>query len=213
MNELGPLMKYKSSEPRMKVVLDIDDMIQQREILEYGPSEAPQSEYVVEYRRKVENWIRKLAEDHPTIQKIKKDEVLTELDLERLEKTLNTPGLFITEESLQKAFKQSKGTLVEFIKKILGLYDFPDPEKRIDDAFKTFMVEKNYLTSDQVNFLRTIETVFKKKHHIEFSDLYEPPFTNFGSKAPVPLLEKEDLEKVMQLCKGLEIEVFTKKNA
>jgi len=66
------------------------------------------------------------------------------------------------------------------------------------------MIEKNYLTADQVNFLRTIQTVFTKKRHIEFSELYEPPFTNFGPKAPMPLFRKEELDEVLKMCKNLE---------
>jgi type I restriction enzyme R subunit len=70
------------------------------------------------------------------------------------------------------------------------------------------MIEKNYLNADQVNFMRTIETVFSKKHHIEYSDLFELPFTNI-SPNPVQLLPKNDLDEVLSLCKTLEVEVFT----
>lgn len=202
--EFGPLMRYKLPEPRPTVKLDIDDVIQEREIIEFGP--LPSHEYVKTYIERVEERIKQLAERHPTIIKIKRDEVLTEEDLVNLELTLNSPELYITEEVLQKAFKQSKGTLVAFIKNVLGMYSFPDPKKKIEDAFKTFMIEKNYLNADQVNFLRTIQTVFTKKHHIEYSDLFEPPFTNFGVTAPIPLFEDEDLREVMQLCADLERE-------
>lgn len=209
MREFSPLMKYKRTEPRPKIVLDIDDIIQKREIIEYGPITSPRSEYIEEYREKIERRIKRLAEEHPTIQKIKREEALTEQDLGNLEKTLNSPELFITEENLQKVYRQSKGSLVEFVKKILGLYEFPNPQERIEEAFKTFMIEKNYLSADQVNFLRTIQGYFSKKHHVEYSDLFEPPFTNFGSKAPVPLMNKEDLDEVLSLCKALEVQVFT----
>jgi type I restriction enzyme R subunit len=208
LRELTPLMKYKRTEPRPTIVLDIDDMIQERDYVDYGPVTAPKSILAKTYIDRVEKRIKELAESHPTIQKIMKDEVLTPKDLEELEKTLNSPELYVTEETLQKAYKQSKGTLVQFIKKILGLYEFPDPEKQIEEAFKTFMIEKNYLNADQVNFLRTIQTVFTKKHHIEYSDLYEPPFTNFGPNAPVPLLQKDDVDEVLNMCRSLEVEVF-----
>jgi type I restriction enzyme R subunit len=207
--EFAPLMKYKRAEPRPKIVLDIDDIVQKREIIEYGPITAPRSEYIDEYRAKVEKRIKQLAEEHPTIQKIKKDEVLTEQDLRNLEKTLNSPELFVTEENLQKVYKQAKGSLIEFIKKILGLYEFPDPQEKVEEAFKTFMIEKNYLNADQVNFLRTVQSVFVRKHHIEYSDLFEPPFTNFGPKAPVPLMKKEDLDEVLNLCKALEVQAYS----
>jgi type I restriction enzyme R subunit len=70
------------------------------------------------------------------------------------------------------------------------------------------MIEKNYLSADQVNFLRTIQTVFTRKHHIEYSDLFEPPFTNFGVNAPIPLFEDEDLKEVIQICNKLERELM-----
>jgi type I restriction enzyme R subunit len=207
MTEFGPLMKYKRSEPRPSIILDIDDVVERRELIEYGPTISPKSAYVEDYREKVEKRIKKLAEEHPTIQKIKRNEPLTEDDLQKLEQTLNSQDLFITEVTLQKAYKR-KGTLVEFIKNILGLYKFPDPEEKIEEAFKTFMVEKNYLNADQVNFLRTMQTMLTKKHHIEFSELYEPPFTNFGPKAPIPLFRKEELDEVLKMCKSLEVEVL-----
>jgi len=207
LREFTPLMRYREPEPRPTIILDIDDMIQQREFIEYGP--VPTEEYVSTYVEKVEKHIRELAERHPTIEKIKRDEVLTDEDLRNLEKTLNSPELYITEETLQKAYKQHKGTLVQFIKKVLGLYEFPDADKRITDAFKSFVVEKNYLNSDQVNFIRTIQTVFTKKHHIEYDDLYDVPFTErFGANFPVPAFDEADLREVIGLCSNLEREVF-----
>jgi type I restriction enzyme R subunit len=133
--------------------------------------------------------------------------VITEEDLHNLEKTLNSPELFITEEVLRKVYEQHKGTLVQFIKKILGLYEFPDPEKRIEEAFKTFMIEKNYLNADQVNFLRTLQTVFTKKRHVEYKDLFESPFT-FWPNAPIPLFQESELKEVLSICHNLETEVF-----
>jgi type I restriction enzyme R subunit len=205
LQELTPLMKYKRTEPRT-IVLDIDDMIQEREYVDYGPVTAPRSILAKTYMEKVEKRIKELADSHPTILKIKKGEVITERDLEELDKTLNSPELYLTEETLQKVYKQSKGTLVQFIKKILGLYEFPDPEVKIQEAFRTFMIEKNYLSADQVNFMRTIQTVFTKNHHIEYSDLFEPPFTFWPNASS--LLPKQDLDEVFNICKTLETEVF-----
>jgi type I restriction enzyme R subunit len=206
LRELTPLMRYKRTEPRPTIVLDIDDIIQERDYVDYGPVTAPRSILAKTYMERVEKRIKELAESHPTIQKIIKGEVITDRDLEELEKTLNSPELFVTEEILQKVYKQNEGTLVQFIKKILGLYEFPNPEVRIREAFSTFMIEKNYLSADQINFLRTIQTVFTKNHHIEYANLFDPPFT-FWANAP-SLLPKQDLDEVFNLCKTLEAEVF-----
>src|SRR2546428_11217390 len=183
LDELAPLMKYKRAEPRPTISLDIDDVTDQRQLIEYGPFTSLKSEYVRDYKAKVEKRIKQLASEHPTILKIKRDEALNEKHLLKLEDALNSPDRFITEENVQRAYKQASGTLVEFIKKVLGLYEFPTPETEIEEAFKTFMIEKNYLNADQVNFLRTVESVFQRKHHIEYSDLFEPPFTSFRPNA------------------------------
>ena len=205
--EFSPLMPYRRAEPRQIIILDIDDIVQQRKLIEYGFE--PKQEYVDVYIEKVEKKIKELAKSNPTIKKIEEDKPLTEKDLEQLEKTLNSPELFVTEEVLQKAYEKSKGTLVQFIKKILGLYDFPEPEKVIEEEFKTFMVSNNNIFSaDQINFLRTLMTVFSKKKHIDYADFFEAPFTNFGTYAPVPLFSEEQLKEMVDLCNKLEKELF-----
>ena len=113
------------------------------------------------------------------------------------------------EENLQKIYEQNKGTLTQFIKKILGLYEFPEPEKVIEQEFKTFMISNNQLyNADQINFLRTLQTVFSKKKHIEYDDFFEAPFTNFGTNAPTPLFTEEQLKGMVSMCQKLEKELF-----
>ena len=206
MKEFAPLMPYKRAEPRPMIVLDMDDVVQQRKLIEYGLE--PKQEYVGVYREKVEKKIKELARKDPTIQKIEEDKKLTERDLQKLEKTLYSPELYITEEGLQKVYEQHKGTLVQFIKKIMGLYEFPEPQKIIEEEFKTFMISHNHLfNADQINFLRTLQTVFLKKKHIEYADFFELPFSNIAN-APMPLFEEKTLKKLVELCSHLEKELF-----
>jgi len=206
-DELTSLMQYKQSEPNPLIIIDVGDRIQERKTIVFGPE--MNEEYIETYQAKVEKKIKELAESIPAINKIKKDQVLTEEDLEHLEKALNSPDLYITEENLQKIYSQHRGTLVQFIKKVLGLYEFPDPKEKIREAFSTFIVEKNYLNANQVNFVRTLATVFLSKQHIEFEDFFNPPFTNIG--IPTNLFKKEELEEMVGLCKKLEIEVLEKR--
>lgn len=208
LEELGPLMHWKRAEPRQIIVLDVDDVVKQRKLIEFGPITNPQQEYVTVYKEKVENKIKKLAEEHPTIKKIKKNDVLSEEDLNKLEKTLNGPDLYITEKTLQEIYEQHKGTLVEFIKKVLGLYEFPDSQSRIAEEFRTFVIEHNFLNADQINFIRTLQTVFTKKKKIEYKDFFEQPFTNFGANAPTPLFSEDQLNQMVTLCSHLSKEVF-----
>ncbi|MDD5474076.1 MAG: DEAD/DEAH box helicase family protein [Candidatus Methanoperedens sp.] len=206
-SELAKLMKYMAPEPRKTIVLDMDDMIQQRKLIEFGPD--AKQEYVKVYKEKVEDRIKKLADEHPAIIKIRNDEALTEADLRDLELTLNNPELYITEDVLQKVYTQNKGTLVQFVKNILGLYKFPDPTERIRDAFNTYIIEnsRNY-SADQLNFIRTVQTVFSRKKHIEFTELFDAPFTNFGINAPMPMFTENELNDFINICGVLEKEIY-----
>lgn len=205
--ELGRLMKYMAPEPRKIIVLDMEDVIQERKLIEFGPD--AKQEYIKVYREKVEERIKRLANEHPTIIKIKKDELLTDSDLQTLEKALNNPELYITEDVLRKVYDQSRGTLVQFIKSILGLYRLPDPQDRIRDAFQTYIIESNrHYSADQLNFIRAIESVFSTKKHIEFAELFDPPFTNFGVNAPMPMFAENELNDFVHICDALERELY-----
>jgi len=206
-DELSSLMQYKQPEPTPQIVIDMEDIVKQRTLIEYGPN--LEEEYVETYQAKVEKKIKELVNSQPAIQKIRNDETLTQTDLEQLEKTLNSPDLYITEENLKKIYSEHRGTLVQFIKKVLGVYEFPDPKQKIKEAFSTFVIEKNYLNANQVNFIRTLATVFSSTKHIELDDFFNPPFTNIGS--PTSLFKKEELEEMVGLCKILEVEVFEKR--
>ena len=205
--ELSGLMKYMSKEPRKTIIIDMEDLIQSRETIVFGPD--CQEVYVSVYKEKVEEKIRKLAEEHPALRKIKQGEELDEEDLQRLEETLNSPELFISEETLRKTYRQRAGTLVQFIKKVLGLYEFPQPEERIWDAFQTYIIENNRnYTADQLNFIRAIRSVFAKKKHLDYGDLFDAPFVNFGAKAPMPMFSEDELKSFIKICGSLEKELF-----
>ena len=205
--EFAELMKYKTDEPTIQYIFNMDDYIQDIKFIQIGPD--MQEEYVDVYKKKVEEKIKELAENHPTIMKIKNGDVLVEQDLEDLESTLYNPELWISEENLRKVYYQSKGTLVLFIKKILGLYKFPDPAEKIKETFQTHIMEYNLqYDSRQLNFIRTIQTVFLAKKHIEFDDLWDPPFTNFGLNAATNLFSDEELVGFIRMCNDLEIELF-----
>jgi len=208
MNEFAELMRYKRSEPRPQIVLDLDDVIKERKIIEFGPDS--REEYVHVYKEKVEMKIKNLATYHPTIRKIIADDVLTEEDLEYLERVLNSPEFdYVTEDILQRTYNQSKGTLVQFIKSILGYYKFPDPEEKIKEAFQTYIIENNrQYSADQLNFIRTVQSVFVRKKHIRMADFYEAPFTNFGIHAPTPLFSQDELDDFVALCGEMEGELF-----
>ncbi|WOF16119.1 DEAD/DEAH box helicase [Methanoplanus sp. FWC-SCC4] len=205
-SDIAPLMKYMSKETPQTIVIDMGDVIEERTKWEVNEEAPP---YVTAFVKKVEERIREMATEDPVIKKIANDEAITETDLSRLEETLTDAGVDITGETLQKGYRQPRGTLVDFIKSVLGLYQAPDPKEQIEEAFQTFMVENNkHYTADQLHFIRTIQTVFMRKKHIDMKDLWDAPFTNFGINAPLPMFDEGDLRAFIGICQGLEQELF-----
>ncbi|WP_327036956.1 type I restriction-modification enzyme R subunit C-terminal domain-containing protein [Methanosarcina mazei] len=79
----------------------------------------------------------------------------------------------------------------------------------IKDAFQTYIIGNNkQYSSDQLHFILTLQTFFLKKKHIEYSTLWQPPFTNFGTTAPFPMFSQEELNSFIDICKGVEKDLF-----
>ncbi len=205
-DNLTNIMKHKLLQEREIIKLDLDDLIVERKWIEFGPE--GEGDYVANYREKIEKKILELADTHPVLTKIKKDIAITESDLADLEDTLNSRELFINEDNLRITFNQPYGTLVQFIKSILGKYEFPKPEKLINESFNTYVVERNNrnpLSAEQIRFLRTVKNVFAKKKHIEYNDLFEPPFTQFGIDAATKLFSEDELKVVVGIFNSIKI--------
>ena len=187
--------------------LDLDDEIIERRWVEFGPG--GEGEYVHIYKEKVERRIHELAEKDPTIIKLKKDEPISDRDIGQLEETLNSPELYINEENLRNAYRQSEGTFAQFIKMILGTFEFPTAEEKIAESFDAFIVQKNYFNADQTRFLRVVKSVFleKARRHeaLALADLYEEPFDTFGLDAADRLFKKEELQEIVEFFNQLPV--------
>ena len=202
---LAPLMPSMTKEPQKTIIIDMGDNIEMRELIQMlGEKEQT---YITKYRENVEERIKKLAADSPVIQKIARDEVLSEADLRQLEATIFGPDLAKNTAELGKAVTSTESILVSFIKRVLGMYGEPNPADRIKDAFRTYMIENNkHYSADQLNFIRMIESVFSQKKHIIYTDFWEPPFTNLAN-APDPMFSTDELDSFVRICSRVEREL------
>lgn len=197
---LAEIMKHRLIDEKQIVTLDLDDLVAARKWIEFGPT--GEGDYVENYRAKVEKKVLELADTHPVLNKIKSDIPINDNDINKLSETLNSPELYVTEDNLRKVFEKPTGTFIQFIKSILGKYKFPDAQQIINDAFNTYVVERNNshpLNVEQIRFLRTVKNVFAQKKHIEYNDLFEPPFTAFGNDAATRLFSNEELKEILAI--------------
>jgi len=66
---------------------------------------------------------------------------VTENEWEELAQKLDAPEFWFEESSLRKAFDQPTGSLNDFIRAALGLYQFPSREQRVERAFTAWVAE------------------------------------------------------------------------
>ena len=200
--EFSPFVKFKTKEARKPIIVDLGDFIVQRKIIEFGPE--VQQEHVKTYRAKVEKRIKNLVNKHPTIKKILKNNKLTDKDIEKLEKTLNSPELYFSEDVLRQFYK---GNFIQFIKEVLGLYKEESNEEKIKKAFETHLIENNKkYNANQFEFIRILQTVFIKEGHIDYDLLWDPPFENLGF-APTDLFSESELNEWITFSNKLAAEI------
>lgn len=201
-NTFTPIMKNRSRDPRQVIELDIEDIIAQQKMIKKISSQT--SDFVKEYRRKVEEAIRQLAADNPTISRIMKGEEVSDEEIMDLENSLISVREDFTIDMFRNVFKQPQGTFVQFIRHILRLYEFPSFEEDVSSAFDAYIIERSDFTSDQIQFLKVIKHTLAQRGKLEVKDLYEPPFTSFGTGAVSRLFKEEDIEDIMMVCRTLE---------
>ena len=201
---LAPIMKYKMPRPSLVIELGLDDIIESRRWVILRKDN--QKVYIEEYRKRVEAKILELADKHPAIIKLKNGEALgidDLLDLElTLSKELKAEDISLDEENMLKAYGVKVGSFVDFLKHALNIEKIPSYEDVVKKAFDSFILEHNY-NADQSRFLRAVQNVFVQRRKLEPADLYEEPFTNFGSNAVDKLFTKVDVNELVELTKKL----------
>ena len=199
-NTFAPIMQYREKNPRQVIELDLEDIIAEQRLIKKVKTIS--SGFVKEYRQKVEQAIKDLAQDNPTISKIMKGEEPNDEELMDLEHALYSVNEDFTTETFRQIFRQPLGSFRQFIKHVLGMYEFPNFEEECADAFDAFIKEREEWSANQVLFARTVKNTISKKGKMELSELYEAPFDRIGS--PSKLFEEDDIEDILIVCKTLE---------
>ncbi|MBL7129284.1 MAG: DEAD/DEAH box helicase family protein [Ignavibacteria bacterium] len=203
---LAPLMKYKRDKPSILIELDLADIIEARNwvVLRKDSKKV----YVEEYRKKIEERILKLAEEHPVLKKLKAGIDVDIEDLVKLEETLitefNSDEISLDEENMLKAFGVKPGSFIDFVKHVLNIEKMPSYFDIVKKSFDAFILNHNY-NADQSRFLRAVQSVFIERRKIEEADLYDAPFTQFGMNAVERYFTEEEIKDIIELTKKFNI--------
>jgi type I restriction enzyme R subunit len=123
------------------------------------------------------------------VQKILAGEDIAENEWEELAQRLHAPEFWFDEPALRKAFDQPTGSLNDFIRAALGLYQFPTREQRVERAFTAWVAEhSSSINPDQGRMLRLLRNVAlasvreTKRAAIDPSVFSRAPFSLVGGR-------------------------------
>jgi type I restriction enzyme R subunit len=204
-DRLAQYMKYKRK-PDTFLELDLADVIDlSGYILLTGSGEQV---YVSEYRRRVEVRILQIVQDHPTLKAIARGEAVDEGQLLELERTLQhclaEGDLEATPKNLRKVYGTHIDSFLELLKIVLDMDAIPSYEEIVADQFQKFITRHEF-NSDQIRFLRAVQSVFLQKRKLALADLYMEPLTNFGEDAADRWFSKEEINAMFDLTQQLSI--------
>ena len=208
----GPPPPPPPGPPREFTVIPLgarEDSIRHRELIHVGPEGM-----AIDRREYQDHWfkrIQELRDTEPAVRKIMAGESLAENEWEELALKLNSPEFWFDESTLRKAFEQPSGSLSDFIRAALGLYQLPTRQQRVERAFNVWVAENSSsINPDQARLLRLLRnvvsaTVSETKYvALDPSIFTHPPFTFQGGRARAEAIFGRDrLDAIMQELNNL----------
>lgn len=199
---LAQFMRLKQPEPSHIITLDLADAFKEQQWIAVGP-EAKEFDADA-YRERVEREVRRLAETHPAVIKLRAGDRLTEGDITAIEEALSAPDLYITEETLRAAYHAPHGTLLGLLRHALGAEPLESREDAVREAFEAFITEKGYLSAEQLTFVRLFARRLIHAGRVRPADLYGESFARLGT-APEGRIPAEDVNALFDLASRFEI--------
>lgn len=204
-NQFARHMKNKRRQNTF-LTLDLADMIYlSGYILLTGSGEQV---YVKEYRRRVEERILHIVENHPTLKAIARGEAVDELQLIELERTLERElgesDLEATPANLRKVYGVKVESFLDLVRIVLDMDAIPGYEEVVADKFQEYITQHHY-NADQIRFMRAVQSVFLQKRRLALADLYQEPLTNFGEDAVDRLFAPREVNEMLEFVGKLAI--------
>lgn len=199
-DRFAPLMRFRVREGNEPIEINLPDRITQRSWIVYGPT--GEGAFAESYRDQVEAFVRRLADEHPALAKLKRGEALNDDELEHIAATLNQADLFVTTATLRQAFDAPWASLAELLRHILCQdARLPDREARVQAAFDAFVAAHPGLRANQLAFLRAVKAAVLRHGRITRAALSQPPLANVGRVDA--LFASQDIDELIALAEGL----------
>lgn len=199
-DRFAPLMRFRVREGGKPIEINLPDRIAQRHWIIYGPT--GEGAFADSYREQVEALVRRLADEHPALARLKRGETLSDNELDQIAATLNQADLFITADTLRQAFDAPQASLAELLRHILDQgARLPDREARVQAAFDAFIAAHPSLRANQLAFLRAVKAAVLHHGRITRAALSQPPLANVGRVDA--LFPPQDIDELIALAEHL----------
>jgi len=198
-DKLSPLARYidgrdTSSGPSK---FNFEDELVAKEMVEFGPQNEAVS--ITRHKEMVEEKVRELTESNPILQKIISGKAISEKEIETLANELHEENPHITIGLLQRIYQNRKAKFLQFIKHILGIETLETFTDSVANAFDTFIVEHNFLSSRQLQFLDIIKNYILEKGDLKKKNLIESPFSMIHPEGIRGVFSPSEIDEILHL--------------
>ncbi|MDP8204605.1 MAG: DEAD/DEAH box helicase family protein [Candidatus Tenebribacter mawsonii] len=199
---LAPLMKYRDPSNGTEITkLNLKDLLKTKEFIEFGPEHEAIS--ILKYREMVEQKILELTEENPILQKIQNNDVISPEEAEKLANDLFNLHPHITEELLQKVYKNQKAKFIQFIRHILGIEILKSFPETVSELVDDFIKEHSYMNTRQLEFLHILRDFVIERGNLTKKDLIQAPFTVIHPKGIRGIFNKNEINEILEIMKKL----------
>lgn len=197
-------MRLRRKQENGFLLLDLPDFMETKAYVSVG--QGGQQIPVEEYRNRVEGHIRELLTYHPTLQALQNGKSVTDEQLIALERTLARElgggDVGLNSTLLRTAFQINADSFLGFMRQVLHLPTLPDYRQIVLRAFDAFITARDF-TSEQIQFLLSIQAVLLEKKQFTAADFFNAPLTNYGRNAAERFLSVEERDAVLALAGSL----------
>lgn len=148
------------------------------------------------YRRKLKDILEQMIEANPTLQKIRKGDIIAEFELKSLTSTILTSHPGVSLDVLNDFYGRTADQLHLTVREIIGL----DPQA-IEEHFKNFLHAHPTLTAQQVRFMNLLKNYIAQHGSIVVDKLYEPPFDSISHEGIDGVFTPEDVSELVVLIR------------
>ena len=190
---LRDLVKFVDRQKQAVVYTDFEDSLPAEGASEMAPPIQQTGFSPWQYRKKAEAYVRS-QEGHVTVAKVMRNQPLTPLDLQELERMMFEAGELGTREQFEEVY--GAGTsLPLFVRKLVGL-----DRNAAKAAFGGYL-ESGPFSADQIRFVETIIDHLTQNGVMDPGLLYEAPFTDMHDLGLDGVFGEDDADNVFSIVR------------